>query len=971
MKYQRNPWSRMIAYLLVVTICLGTAILQAPIMEVQAGGMQGDTEDTSTVTPDGLEYTVNDDQTVTITGYSGSATELQIPEKIEGCPVTKIGEGAFSGQANLTSALLPESIMSIGGFAFYDCSSLTNIEIPSKVTRIEGNVFYGCNNLKSIELPPFITSIGEFAFSYCSSLTSIEIPEGVTRIEGEAFYRCSNLLNIKIPESVTYIGVCAFYGCSNLRSIKIPDKITSIEDSTFSGCSGLTSVELPNSVDSLEMFAFQDCSNLTSIKIPSSVTSIGGMVFYHCSNLTSIEIPKSVKMFGWSAFEGTAIDHVIYNGSKEDWNQIIINNNDMLSEGLIHYNANSDIVSETIIPPKCIENGCTTYKCSLCEKEYASDIIPPTGHSFENDVCSKCGRNKADCIESDHPYENNTDKTWKIYRPEATEIKITFSSATMLSGYDSISIYDKDDNLIQAFYEDELASKQICVNGDTVKIRLVSDEADTAYGFAISDIEGVIPGPVDTPQPTDKPEPGETEIPGTGETIMPDLDNDGAITANDALMIIRMAVRLIDVTASDAQFMKADTDKDGSITPIDALLTLQFGRHIIKDFPSKGEVDTSIYSYDLQAKGQYQADDSVLVQIYASGNVTACDFGIAYDENVSVLNAEMASEYTDKTNKIDSMYSGLFINNKCARNNNDSGQSCVFASAVIHNNESLSESVDDLAHYNGLIANVVFHVENGEMPKLCLYKNTSSQNPEMIMSEIPIEPKATSEPEETAAPTATPEPTETATPKPDKTPIPAETAVPEVYEISGTEDHTASIDSYTGTETELVIPEEINGYKPTVISADAFKDSPVTSIVLPETITKIGAGAFAGSSLKRITITANEIEIAEDAFDGCKDITICCYSVSKAYAFAQAHGINVELLDAKPDITYGDLDGSGNADANDALLILKIAAKLQASTEEQNIAGDVDNSGNVDANDALYVLKKAAKFIDVFPAEAK
>ena len=77
MKYQRNPWSRMIAYLLIITICLGTSLLRLPALEAQAAS-----------TPDGLEYAVNDDQTVTITGYTGSATEVQIPAKIDGYPVT-------------------------------------------------------------------------------------------------------------------------------------------------------------------------------------------------------------------------------------------------------------------------------------------------------------------------------------------------------------------------------------------------------------------------------------------------------------------------------------------------------------------------------------------------------------------------------------------------------------------------------------------------------------------------------------------------------------------------------------------------------------------------------------------------------------------------------------------------------------------------------------------------------------------
>ncbi len=116
-------------------------------------------------------------------------------------------------------------------------------------------------------------------------------------------------------------------------------------------------------------------------------------------------------------------------------------------------------------------------------------------------------------------------------------------------------------------------------------------------------------------------------------------------------------------------------------------------------------------------------------------------------------------------------------------------------------------------------------------------------------------------------------------------------------------------------------------------------------------------------------IPASVTSIAEDAFDGCPQLVIRCSASSVAYAFAQAHGIAVELLEEAPDITYGDLDGDGSVGAADALNILQFAAKLAIPTDTQKLCADVDGNGSVDAKDALYVLQKAAKFIDVFPVE--
>lgn len=65
----------------------------------------------------------------------------------------------------------------------------------------------------------------------------------------------------------------------------------------------------------------------------------------------------------------------------------------------------------------------------------------------------------------------------------------------------------------------------------------------------------------------------------------------------------------------------------------------------------------------------------------------------------------------------------------------------------------------------------------------------------------------------------------------------------------------------------------------------------------------------------------------------------------------------------EPNYETGDVDGNGSINAQDALLVLKYAAKLGDLTDAQFKAANVDDSISVNATDALNILKYAAKII--------
>ena len=266
------------------------------------------------------DYTVNEDGTITITAYTGSATEVVVPETIDGKSVTGIGDNAFEGCNSLTSIVLPESLTSIGYYVFRNCSNLTTIKIPKNVTDIGRFSFSGCNRLESIivdsentvfnsgtnnnnciiktatntllagckntVIPENVTFIEYGAFKECSSLSSIVIPENITELDNEVFYGCSGLKELVIPANVENIGFGAFSECSSLTRVEISMGVGSIEGQAFYGCSSLTNIEIPTSVSYIGSYAFADCGNLTSIRIFSNVKRIGEGVFDGCSNLT-------------------------------------------------------------------------------------------------------------------------------------------------------------------------------------------------------------------------------------------------------------------------------------------------------------------------------------------------------------------------------------------------------------------------------------------------------------------------------------------------------------------------------------------------------------------------------------------------------------------------------------------------------------------------------------------------------------
>ncbi|MDR0603172.1 MAG: leucine-rich repeat protein [Bacteroidales bacterium] len=182
------------------------------------------------------------------------------------------------------------TVTDITDFAFKDCKELTSVIIPNTVILFHEEVFKDCSGLTSVTLSNSLTEIAYSAFEGCSSLTSVIIPNSVTIITDNAFSGCSKLTSVTLSDSLTEITYNAFYGCSSLASVIIPNSVITIGDHAFYGCSSLTSVTFSDSLTNIGYNAFFGCSSLTSIIIPNSVTDIQSGVFEGCINLKEIHV---------------------------------------------------------------------------------------------------------------------------------------------------------------------------------------------------------------------------------------------------------------------------------------------------------------------------------------------------------------------------------------------------------------------------------------------------------------------------------------------------------------------------------------------------------------------------------------------------------------------------------------------------------------------------------------------------------
>ena len=852
-------------------------------------------------------------------------------------------------------------VTTIGENAFYNNRNITSVTLPNTITAIPKSAFYSCTKLKAIALGNAVKSIGYSAFEGCIGLISLTIPKSTTYIDQCAFRSCSGLNRVFIPNSVTDMRYGVFDDCTSATiyceaesepngwGIWNPDNLPVVWNSkgdsysdeffTFeitdtnkrtakiTGYTGTSAnVIIPQTttiegvkytVTTIGKRAFDGNKTLRSVFIPYYIDTVETLAFgnnyYDAKIFCEAAGDESAVPDGWdSNWYGLNMPAIEYNAHIDNGFVYQITDNSNRKAQIIRYMGENDTV---VVPTEINGNeyavskidGYTFYECTALKALDIPSSVTEIGNyafygssnieslTYNTDAIGDKFKNHKS-LKTVHIGNNVTNiADWAFSNCSKLE-EVTFSASVKTVGSNAfasctnlrkvefanieslcgINFDQYESNPLENAHHLYVDGEEVtrfaipssvssigsrvfsgCTNIDSIFIPATVTTIG-AKAFAgcdtltiYCDVESKPDGWNETWNPNNRPVVWKTK---KQWSVIAEANNN----VYDTVVIDGSSITIVVTPATGYKFVKWSnglTSDTITITVIsDTTLVAEFA---VLTWEVKSSANNSSYG-TVEGSGTFDNGSKVTISATPAAGYKFVKWsnGLTSDTiTITVISdTTLVAEFAVLTWEV-----------KLSANNSEYGT--VLGGGTFDNGSKVTISATPAAGY-----------------KFVKWSNglTSASETIIVTSDLTLTAEFVKE---------------------NTTPINPENPTDASYftfNLSSTE-RTAEINGYTGSYTDIVIPTKvtINGeeYTVTAIADQTFRNSNITTVSIPNTVTAIGTEAFRGCDrLTEINIPDKVTEIGGGLFNGCSSLTKVNIPSSVAsirgYAFTAAQALN-------------------------------------------------------------------------------
>ena len=208
-------------------------------------------------------------------------------------------DGAAFTRCPLTTAYLPENLLTINMNAYFRCTNLNSFTVPTTVTTITGNPCVGATLLRAFNVvagSDYFTTYDGCLYATSGSTVKPtpgraegDVPAGLTALVGVPTGWQQSVL--RVPEGVTVIANQAAREATSITEVELPSTLVEIRASAFSSITGITKVTClaiipPDSGDYFTDAVYQNATLYVPMRsLERYMNAVGWSKFQHIEGI--------------------------------------------------------------------------------------------------------------------------------------------------------------------------------------------------------------------------------------------------------------------------------------------------------------------------------------------------------------------------------------------------------------------------------------------------------------------------------------------------------------------------------------------------------------------------------------------------------------------------------------------------------------------------------------------------------------